>query len=137
MPAESYNQVVIQINDLHKCTCEGSYKLLLQKTLSSWKKFEAFKNYFTKVWINSPFCNWQIFIKPPGFSGSNSPIESYNNQTKSQFTNRLSYHMIPALEVFKEQINYESENKIKFMVNKFTQALLNTGLYLFIFQEYN
>ena len=38
----------------------------------------------------------------------NSPIESYNNTIKAQFTNRLKFQMIPALEVFSELVIFES-----------------------------
>ena len=43
------------------------------------------------------FCNWQLFKRPVGYATTNrnSPIESYNNTIKSQFTHRLKYHMIP------------------------------------------
>ncbi len=56
------------------------------------------------------FCDWQIFLTPAGYAHTNSPIESYNNKIKAQFTKRLKHHLKSAMDVFNEVIDYESKN---------------------------
>jgi len=89
----------------------ASFTLLLRKILADWEKFPKFKKYFEKQWINSSFRNWQIFRKPIGLSASNGPEESYNNKFKVLFTDKLKYHLIPAMEKFETAIEFESKDK--------------------------
>ncbi|CAF1045463.1 unnamed protein product [Brachionus calyciflorus] len=42
-----------------------------------------------KLWINSPFSNWQLFNRPNGFAITNNPIEQYNGKIKKFFTDRF------------------------------------------------
>jgi hypothetical protein len=103
--------VLNQVNSLHYCMCIASFTLLLRKILADWEKFSKFKKYFEKQWINSSFSNWQIFRKPIGLSASNGPEESYNNKFKILFTDKLKYHLIPAMEKFETAIEFESNDK--------------------------
>ena len=77
---------------------------------------ESFVTYFQKQWIKSSFSKWQLFQVPSGWSTTNSPIESFNNRVKSDFTKRLKYHLSASLEVFKEMVNYLSVNRPKFTI---------------------
>ena len=60
---------------------------------------KAFHAYFKKQWMESEFCNWQIYQTPPGFTTTNNPIESYNGMLKAFFTNRLKLNLVPPLEI--------------------------------------
>ncbi len=44
-----------------------------------------------------------------GFSTSNCPLEGYNGLNKGDFTDRLKYHMLPALQLFEKLCKFESE----------------------------
>ena len=101
------------VTALYRCTCPASYKLLLKVTLGNWKNdpgLDKFTNYFEKQWITSVYKKWQIFLTPAGFAQTNSQIESYNCRIKTDFTNRIKYHLHEALNVFKTLINYQSDN---------------------------
>ena len=128
IPNERYQNVLNDINALHNSKCQASYNLLLKMTLQKWLKNSQlldFVNYFKKQWLDSVFNSWQIYLTPAGYAHTNSPIESYNNTIKAHFTNRIKYHMIPALEVFQTCIEYESNN-LKRIVSegKVTQFML-------------
>ena len=72
------------------------------------------------VWKKSKFRNWQLFNTPPGYSCTNSPIESYNRQIKHSFTCRVKFDMIPAMKVFEDLVRYESNQICDFVSVGFT-----------------
>jgi hypothetical protein len=78
---------------------------------------KKFHKYFKKQWVESTFCNWQIFKTPPGYATTNNPIESYNNKIKTLFTNRLKLNILRALEIFKSDC-IEPESKSVFNYGK-------------------
>jgi hypothetical protein len=93
IPADKYHSVMKDIKQLHMCTDEVHTRSL-KSILSRWNKKNMydFVAYFRKQWVESKFKNWQIFHTPPGYSHTNSPIESHNNTIKQHFTvdeNRL------------------------------------------------
>ena len=49
---------------------------------------KEFGQYFSKQWINSHWNKWQLFKRACGLSITNSPIKSYKNQIKTEFTER-------------------------------------------------
>jgi hypothetical protein len=91
---------------------------------------QNFHKYFAKQWVDK-FSKWQLFNTPPGHAHTNNPVEQYNNTIKTDFTDRLKYHMKPALQVFTRLIQYESkktrlvmeEGKVTTIIRKFQ----NTG----------
>ena len=71
--------------------------------------FKRFRTYFWKTWVNNvDFNKWQIFRTPPGYAMTNSPIESYNNKIKTQFTERRKFHLASALNLFEKVMEMES-----------------------------
>jgi hypothetical protein len=86
-------------------------------TINKWKsdiELKSFVKYFQKQWINSKFCNWQLFNTPVGYAMTNSPIESYNNTVKESFTKRVKHHLKTAVEVFQDVVSYESNHGKEF-----------------------
>ena len=67
-----------------------------------------FEKYFKKQWCSGKFKNWQIFLTPAGYASTNSPIESHNNDIKSNFTAHIKFHLRPAYEIFSKLIRAES-----------------------------
>lgn len=112
IPAAHYRSVQNDIKKLHMCTDEGSYKLLLRSVLAKWNTMQMpqFVEYFRKQWIFGKFRNWQIFLTPPGYAHTNSPIESHNRTIKDHFTVRTVFHLIPAIESCLNLVSYESKN---------------------------
>ena len=105
------------IGDLHNSLSQTSYDEMLKGIIDKWKNDKGlsdFAEYFQRQWINSKFCNWQQFKTPVGFSMTYSPIESYNNKIKESFTKRLKHHLKTAVEVFQDNISYESRNGKEF-----------------------
>ena len=74
IPVGNYNMVMHDIDRLHMCTNEGSYKLLLISILNNWcsLKLIAFVDYFKLQWLYSKFKNWKIFCTPAGYAHTNS-----------------------------------------------------------------
>jgi len=60
----------------------------------------------------------QKLLIPACYAHTNSPIKSYNNKIKAQFTKRIKNHLKFAMDVFNEVIDYESKN-IKGKVTQF------------------
>jgi hypothetical protein len=106
--ADKYRSVMKYIKQLRMCTDEGSYKIL-----SRWNKqnMADFVAYLRKQWVESKFKNWQIFHTPPGYSHTNSPIESHNNTINQHFTARVIFHLIP-LRLCKIQFHTNTNQKI-------------------------
>ena len=118
LPPKVYRIVCKQVNSLHTCKCSASFNLLLENILKSWEKYPKFKKYFIKQWITSPsYSNCQIYKKPKGLASTNGPEESYNNKFKTLFTDKIRYHMIPALEKFETAIEFESDDKREFITD--------------------
>ncbi len=138
IPADKYVTVCTEINKLHSCICEASYKILLKMTLLKWSKdpqLVKFRHYFKKQWVVSKFSNWQIFSTPAGYAHTNNPVEQYNRTIKADFTDRVKYHMQPAIQVFKRLINYESKKvrtvmdagKVTLSTRKLAEKILMTN----------
>ena len=79
------------------------------------------------------------------FSPTNSPIESYNNSIKTQFTKRIKYHMIPALRVFKSFVKYQTtyeshifstQGKVTATINSQAQIIVKNKLLINSFDKY-
>ena len=81
---------------------------------SLWTKWgthglKRFRSYFWKTWVNNvDFNKWQLFRTPAGYAMTNSPIESYNNKIKTQFTERKKFHLASALDIFEKVMEMES-----------------------------
>ena len=77
-----------------------------------------------------------MFIFLFRFSPSNSPIESFNNTIKTQFTKRVKYTIIPSLKIFKHLIKcqtteedmYLSRGKVNATMNKQAIVIINQNL---------
>ncbi len=121
------------IGELHNTLSLGAYDELLSCTIDKWKKdpeLSGFVKYFKEQWVDSKFCNWQIFKVPVGYSMTNSPIERYNRTIKDSFTKRLKHHLKTALEVFQDVVTYESNKSKEFRsevrVRKYMRDLAKT-----------
>jgi hypothetical protein len=133
IPVSKYEGVMCDIGDLHNTLSQTSYDEMLKFILDKWKKgkeLSDFAEYFQRQWVNSKFCNWQLFKTPVGFAMTNSPIESYNNKIKDSFTKRLKHHLKTAVEVFQDVISYESRNgkefKSEIRIRKYMRDLAKT-----------
>ena len=51
---------------------------------------KKFHDYFNKKFISSSFTLWQIYLTPPGFASTRSPIESFNKDIKATFTDYIN-----------------------------------------------
>jgi hypothetical protein len=89
----------------------------IERKWSQDSRMDAFRIYFFKQWIHSQYSKWQLFRSPPGYCSTNSPIEGYNNTIKQQyFVESFSYNILPATDVFKILINYESKNRKEYQL---------------------
>jgi transposase-like protein len=81
-----YKKVLSHINLLQNTSNEFEFRVLWSKIEKKWQKkpsMSKFLKYFKAQWMDSIFCNWQIFQTPPGFTTTNNPIESYNAMIKN------------------------------------------------------
>ena len=117
IPSAKYEGIMCDIGELHNTLSQSLYDDLLIVTINKWKsdiELKSFVEYFQKQWINSKFCNWQLFNTPVGYAMTNSPIESYNNTVKESFTKRVKHHLKTAVEVFQDVVSYESNHGKEF-----------------------
>ena len=110
IPDSLYDSVIKDINSLHYSTSEFNSNNTKKRISKRWENLGIieFKNYFFKQWLDSVFCNWAIYLTPAGYSMSNCPIESYNNIIKKFITDRFKYNMLPALEIFEDNLRVMS-----------------------------
>jgi hypothetical protein len=127
-----YDSVMGDVSKLRECVNQQQYDHCLNETLAKWRSRDDLKNfadYFVKQWVESDFSRWPIFQTPPGLAQTNSPIESFNNTIKQQFTKRLKNHIVSSLEIFVELIQYEStKDNLDFMVPKIPKAMKDQAL---------
>jgi hypothetical protein len=91
IPQDEYNMVMQEIQNLHYSKSIEEFNKLKQKTIKRWKTVPglvAFEQYFSEQWLESDFCNWQIFNSPQGFASTNNSIKSFNSRIKKFFTKR-------------------------------------------------
>ena len=70
-------------------------------------------SYFFKNWLSGRFTNWKICDCPPGYAKTNSPIESFNNCIKRDFTIRRRLSVPMAIDKLGQIVcYYGTENKI-------------------------
>ena len=128
IPKLQQDSVVEDIRALRNTKTLESFERKKKSTLAKWKRrpfLKTFLNYFTKQWLDSPFCNWQLFQTPPGYAMSNCPIESYNNKIKAQFTERKKFNLLPVFEIFENVVKFESRESLKYEVPLFSKAKLS------------
>ena len=85
---------MFDISKLHDCLSQAEFDKTFRITSAAWNKdpeLRGFSAYFSSNWVNSNFNKWQIFWTDAGMSHTNSPIESFNNQIKTEFTYRIKH----------------------------------------------
>lgn len=113
--------VVNDIRAIRNTKTFDSFELKKKNVVAKWKRkisLRIFFKYFSKQWLDSPFCNWQLFQTPAGFSMSNCPIESYNNKIKAFFTDRKKFNLLPVFEIFEKVVKIESRDSLKIEIPK-------------------
>ncbi|RNA33331.1 hypothetical protein BpHYR1_028252 [Brachionus plicatilis] len=99
------------VNDIIHLKCTKTIDSFEQKKKECFSQMEdnaIHEDIRNKQWIDSPFCNWQLFQTPPGYSMSNCPIESYNGKIKKFFTDRTKFNLLPVFELFEQVVKLES-----------------------------
>ena len=102
---------------MHNCRNQEQFDKLKRSHVDKWltrDNMKEFGAYFSKQWIDSHWNKWKLFNRQCGLSITNSPIESYNNQIKTEFTEREYYHLVPAFEIFDSLIEFESSKTTVF-----------------------
>jgi hypothetical protein len=73
------------------------------------------EKYFCEQWLDSDFCNWQIFNSPQGFASTNNSIESFNSRIKKFFTKREKLSLSRTIDrLYDELITYYSVHTTEF-----------------------
>ena len=83
---------------------------------SIYKALQEFKAYFIGQWLTGHFINWQIFNTPPGYSTTQNPEESFNNQVKEIFTEFERLTVLGACNAIHKMCVYYSEHQPTFML---------------------
>jgi hypothetical protein len=95
---KQYEQMILKdINFLHESTSYSEYVNNYKTISEKWSNINglsSFYSYFHEQWVNSIFCNWQLYSRAPGFATTNNTIESFNKQIKQSFTKYESYMLI-------------------------------------------
>jgi len=100
---------------LHMCSSERKFEEALEQFSNIYaKSHREMYDYIKKEWIDSQYCNWQIFRNKPGFANTNSNLESFNNTVKRTFTKRQSFYISGSISKLAEIILYYSINKKAF-----------------------
>lgn len=93
--------------NLNKFSCYF-YDIWISPTIKNLNDENRLPNYFTM---------WQVFNTPPGYSTTNSPIESINKQIKQTFTNYERHSVYELTKIIGDIIVYYSLNQAFFNLN--------------------
>ena len=66
------------------------------------------------------------------YAHTNSPIESYNNQIKSQFTNRVQLNLILLIEIFRDVPTYEASQDFNYILYVKVTKVITVSAYKLI-----
>ncbi len=117
IPEIMYRKVLATIDAMHNTKSQEEFDTLVNLHVPKWltmPHLENFGKYFQAQWLDSVFNKWQLFHRKIGFAATNSPIESYNNRIKTDFTKRQHFNIVPALRVFRKLIKFESKKASEF-----------------------
>ena len=79
---------------------------------------------YCSTWMSGKWSKWQIYHNPPGWSNTNSNIESFNATIKRDFSLRRRYTVYGSVNIIKEIISYYSVNTDIFQLNpRFEQKI--------------
>ena len=99
-------RVIRNVQSMSRYLLVGNIRVFLEKWI---KEQPCFHKYFIKQWLKSTFNNWQLFHTPPGFTQTNSPIESYNKVIKKHFTEKIFFNFQQFINYVKIFLNTASE----------------------------
>ncbi|CAF0841562.1 unnamed protein product [Brachionus calyciflorus] len=93
---------------MHESSSDLEFNCFAKKALAKWRRnnLKSFADHFEKEWIEGPFSNWQPYQTPPGYSSSNSIIESHNRTVKVSFTLKKRLSILKTLELLQEKSIY-------------------------------
>ena len=87
-----YNKILSECDYLHNSTNLQIFESRKAEVLTNWSlpiwapnlynALQIFKSYFIRQWLAGTFVNWQILNTPAGYSTTQNPEESFNNQIK-------------------------------------------------------
>lgn len=75
-----------------------------------------FISYFKDNWLKGNFNRWKIYSSPPGYSSTNSPLESFNNSIKRDHTQRKQLSVLEFLKCAIRMVEFYSVNKKDFLM---------------------
>ncbi|KAG2938555.1 hypothetical protein PC117_g11174 [Phytophthora cactorum] len=84
-----YEQVVVDIYDLHFASAKVVYDEQVKIVLEKWsleEQLTGFRSDFNNIWIESDFSRWQCFHTPSGYATTNNPVEQFNRLIKRDYT---------------------------------------------------
>ncbi len=89
--AKYHDMILKDLDTMHYSRNYGEFCMHRDSILTKWStvgdiNLENFKQYFIKQWLQGDFCNWQLFITPPGYATTNNCEESFNFQIKETYT---------------------------------------------------
>jgi len=66
---------------------------------------------FKKQWLSGRFNRWQVWQTPPGYTVSNSVIESFNKQLKQTWTKYEKKNILAAVNSLRDAIQFYAVQK--------------------------
>ncbi|OWZ09846.1 LOW QUALITY PROTEIN: hypothetical protein PHMEG_00017388 [Phytophthora megakarya] len=86
---EHSDAVLRDVYDMHCTRNAQDFDAVRSAAQFRWGETPAlqdFSVYFTRIWLNRRFCNWQCFHSPPGYATTNNPVEQFNRALKRDYT---------------------------------------------------
>ena len=92
---------------MHYASSQARLDELIVKFRENWDKKGTRSVYeYVMTWLTGKFKKWKIFHNPPGWSNTNSNIESFNAVIKRDFTLRRRYSVYASVEMMEDIILY-------------------------------
>ena len=110
-----YESLLVDIRYLHLRKTKEEFEKGLTVFKKKWNTNSTHSIYeYCSTWFKGKWSKWQIFHSPPGWSSTNSNIESFNATIKRDFSLRRRYTVFGSVNVIKDIITYYSTNKEEF-----------------------
>ena len=101
---------------MHVTLNYDQFKWTVEDVKTKWNQYTSlneFSLYFFKEWLYhnnewSRWSRWQLFQRPVGVACTNNPIESYNKQIKSVYTNYEVYSVYQFLLIIMHRLINQS-----------------------------
>ena len=105
--AQHHCKIIQDIDALHYLRNLNEFLDNKKRILAEWSSLASsqlavFKAYFVRQWLESEWCNWQIFNTPPGFASTNESLDAFKKKIKRKYIGYERYSVLDGCKMMHE-----------------------------------